>query len=76
MNNSQNFHNIKDTNPDRKTGDKGQHFTRVKFDFPCWEGSDPLSWAAQAERYFHFYNTSDYMTVEIASIHLDGDAIQ
>ncbi|RRT59124.1 hypothetical protein B296_00006163 [Ensete ventricosum] len=48
----------------------------MKVDFPRWEEGDPIGWISCAERYFRFYRTIDATRVEIAAIHLEGDAIQ
>ncbi|RRT72511.1 hypothetical protein BHE74_00031381 [Ensete ventricosum] len=48
----------------------------MKVDFPRWEEGDPISWASRAELYFRFHRTTDASMVEIAAIHLEGDAIQ
>ncbi|RZS19464.1 hypothetical protein BHM03_00051862 [Ensete ventricosum] len=47
----------------------------MKVDFPRWEG-DPIGWISRAERYFRFYRTANATRLEIAAIHLEGDAIQ
>ena len=47
----------------------------MKVDFPRWEG-DPAGWISRAKRYFRYYRMSDDAMVEIAIIHLEGDAIQ
>ncbi|RRT42115.1 hypothetical protein B296_00011238 [Ensete ventricosum] len=47
---------------------------QMKVDFPRWEG-DPIEWISRAYRYFRFYRTADATRVEIATIHLEGDAI-
>ncbi|RZR88690.1 hypothetical protein BHM03_00016334 [Ensete ventricosum] len=47
----------------------------MKVDFPRWEG-DPIGWISRAERYFRFYRIVDATRLEIAAIHLKGDAIQ
>ncbi|RWV95795.1 hypothetical protein GW17_00041544 [Ensete ventricosum] len=47
----------------------------MKVDFPRKEG-DSIGWISRAERYFQFYRTADATRVEIAGIHLEGDAIQ
>ncbi|RZS11709.1 hypothetical protein BHM03_00043075 [Ensete ventricosum] len=49
---------------------------RMKFDFPRWEEGDPIRWISRVERYCRFYRTADATRVEIAAIHLEGDAIQ
>ncbi|RWW03514.1 hypothetical protein GW17_00033324 [Ensete ventricosum] len=48
----------------------------MKVDFLRWEEGDPIGWLSRAEHYFRFYRTADATRVEIAGIHLDGDAIQ
>ncbi|RWV78604.1 hypothetical protein GW17_00060399 [Ensete ventricosum] len=48
----------------------------MKVDFPRWEEADPIGWISSTERYFQFYRTGDATRVEIAAIHLKGDAIQ
>ncbi|RZR71849.1 hypothetical protein BHM03_00007908 [Ensete ventricosum] len=48
----------------------------MKVDFPRWEEGDPIGRILRAERYFRFYRTDDATRVEIAAIHLEGDAIQ
>ncbi|RWW02916.1 hypothetical protein BHE74_00043577 [Ensete ventricosum] len=48
----------------------------MKVDFPRWEEGDPIGWISRAERHFRFYRTADATRVEIAAIHLEGDAIQ
>ncbi|RWW68759.1 hypothetical protein BHE74_00023687 [Ensete ventricosum] len=48
----------------------------MKVDFPRWEEGDPIEWISRTEHYFRFYRTIDATWVEIATIHLEGDAIQ
>ncbi|RWW02960.1 hypothetical protein GW17_00033926 [Ensete ventricosum] len=50
--------------------------SRMKVDFPRWEEGDSIGWITRAERYFRFSQTVDATRVEIATIHLEGDAIQ
>ncbi|RRT37270.1 hypothetical protein B296_00008835 [Ensete ventricosum] len=50
--------------------------SHIKVDFPRWEEGDPIRWIARAERYFRFYRTVNATRVEIAAIHLEGDAIK
>ncbi|RRT32200.1 hypothetical protein B296_00044809 [Ensete ventricosum] len=47
----------------------------MNVDFPRWEEGDPIGRILRAERYFQFYRTVDATRVEIAAIHLEGDAI-
>ncbi|RRT79834.1 hypothetical protein B296_00024771 [Ensete ventricosum] len=47
----------------------------MKVDFPRWEEGDPIGWIVHVEWYFRFYRTVDATRVEIAAIHLKGDAI-
>ncbi|RRT31547.1 hypothetical protein B296_00047828 [Ensete ventricosum] len=48
----------------------------MKVDFPRWEEGDLIRWISRVERYFRFYQIADATQVEIAAIHLEGDAIQ
>ncbi|RWV80219.1 hypothetical protein GW17_00058549 [Ensete ventricosum] len=48
----------------------------MKVDFPRWEEAYPIGWISRAEHYFRFYRTADATQVEIAAIHLEGDAIK
>ncbi|RWW68937.1 hypothetical protein BHE74_00023502 [Ensete ventricosum] len=67
---------------DRRDDLKDGHITSdlnkpcIKVNFPRWEEGDPIGWILRAERYFRFYRTADATRVEIAVIHLEGDAIQ
>ncbi|KAG6477172.1 hypothetical protein ZIOFF_066424 [Zingiber officinale] len=38
--------------------------------------NDPIRWISRAEKYFRFHSTSNNAKVELASINLEGDAIQ
>ncbi|RWV83448.1 hypothetical protein GW17_00054937 [Ensete ventricosum] len=49
---------------------------RIKVEFPRWEEGNPIGWISRAERYFWFYRIVDATRVEIATINLEGDAIQ
>ncbi|KAK1412796.1 hypothetical protein QVD17_34309 [Tagetes erecta] len=46
-----------------------------KIDFPAFSGGDPRGWILKAEKYFRFYNTLDEEKVDVAAIHLEGDAL-
>ncbi|KAD5318245.1 hypothetical protein E3N88_18191 [Mikania micrantha] len=46
-----------------------------KIYFPSFNGGDPRGWILKAEKYFRFYNTLDEEKVDVAAIHLEGDAL-
>lgn len=46
-----------------------------KIDFPIFNGGDPRGWILKAEKYFKYYQIPDTEKVEIASMHLEGDAL-
>ncbi|RRT64020.1 hypothetical protein B296_00010059 [Ensete ventricosum] len=48
----------------------------MKVDFLRWEEGDPIGWISHTECCFRFYRTVDATRMEIAAIHLKGDAIQ
>ena len=67
-------------NRSRDTGkgpqDGDTYYPRIKIEFPRWEDGDPTSWISRAKFFFHFHRTPEESKVEVASIQLDGDAIQ
>ncbi|GJY62446.1 retrotransposon gag domain, retroviral aspartyl protease, partial [Tanacetum coccineum] len=46
-----------------------------KIEFPVFSGGDPRGWRSKAEKYFRFYNTLDEEKVDVAAMHLEGDAL-
>ena len=56
--------------------DGDTHYPRIRVEFPRWEDGDPTSWISRAENFFRFHRTPEESKVEVASIQLDGDAIQ
>ncbi|RZR82692.1 hypothetical protein BHM03_00009169 [Ensete ventricosum] len=48
----------------------------MRVNFPRWEEGDPIDWISCTERYFRYHKTPDASMVDIATIHLEGDAIQ
>jgi len=48
----------------------------MKMDFPRWDEDDPSGWVSRAERFFHYHRTPEASRVDIAFIHLEGEAIQ
>ncbi|PWA71311.1 hypothetical protein CTI12_AA281900 [Artemisia annua] len=46
-----------------------------KIDFPIFSSGDPHGWLLKAEKYFKYYQIPDEEKVEIASMHLEGDAL-
>nr|GEV33857.1 retrotransposon Gag domain, retroviral aspartyl protease [Tanacetum cinerariifolium] len=46
-----------------------------KIDFPNFSGGDHRIWLLKAEKYFRYYQIPDEEKVEIASMHLKGDAL-
>jgi hypothetical protein len=45
-------------------------------DFPRWDEDDPSGWVLRAEQFFLYHGTPEASKVDIASIHLEGEAIQ
>lgn len=48
----------------------------LKLHFPRFSGDDPIGWLYQASQYFDFQNVAPEEQVHLASIHLDGIALQ
>ncbi|KAD3641782.1 hypothetical protein E3N88_31006 [Mikania micrantha] len=46
-----------------------------KIEFPNYGGGDPRGWILKAEKYFKYYHIPEDEKVDIASMHLDGDAL-
>nr|GEV22882.1 retrotransposon Gag domain, retroviral aspartyl protease [Tanacetum cinerariifolium] len=46
-----------------------------KIDFSNFGGGDPRGWLLEAEKYFRYYQIPDEEKVEVASMHLEGDAL-
>ncbi|GKE47764.1 hypothetical protein Tco_1479022, partial [Tanacetum coccineum] len=46
-----------------------------KIKFPVFSGGDPRGWILKAKKYFLFYNTLDEEKVDVAAMHLEGDAL-
>nr|GEV15184.1 retrotransposon Gag domain, retroviral aspartyl protease [Tanacetum cinerariifolium] len=46
-----------------------------KIDFLIFSSRDPRGWLMKAEKYFRYYQIPDEEKVEIASMHLEGDAL-
>ncbi|GJW45796.1 hypothetical protein Tco_0077442, partial [Tanacetum coccineum] len=42
---------------------------------PTFEGGDPRGWILKAKKYFRYYHTPDEQKVEVASMYLEGDAL-
>ncbi|GJZ59741.1 retrotransposon gag domain, retroviral aspartyl protease [Tanacetum coccineum] len=47
----------------------------TKMEFPKFQGGDPRGWILKAEKYFRYYETLDESKVEIASMYIEGDAL-
>ncbi|KAK1441653.1 hypothetical protein QVD17_07716 [Tagetes erecta] len=53
-----------------------QHYRPYnKIEFPNFSGGDPRGWLLKAEKYFKYYQVPDDEKVEVASMHLEGDAL-
>ncbi|GJX59437.1 retrotransposon gag domain, retroviral aspartyl protease [Tanacetum coccineum] len=58
------------------SGQSQQHFRPYnKIEFPSFSGGDPRGWFLKAEKYFRYYHIPDEEKVEVASMHLEGDAL-
>nr|GEV66711.1 retrotransposon Gag domain, retroviral aspartyl protease [Tanacetum cinerariifolium] len=55
------------------TADHSRPFNKIEF--PVFSGGDPRGWILKAEKYFRFYNTLDEEKVNVAAMHLEGDAL-
>ncbi|RWW16984.1 hypothetical protein GW17_00019100 [Ensete ventricosum] len=68
--------------PDRKNPSKKEECAtelasiRMRVEFPQWEDGEPTDVLSRVERYFHYHRTPEASMVDIAAIHLKGEAIQ
>lgn len=46
-----------------------------KIDFPTFSNGDPRGWILKAEKYFRYYNVPEEERVDVAAMHLEGDAL-
>ncbi|GJV69676.1 ty3-gypsy retrotransposon protein [Tanacetum coccineum] len=46
-----------------------------KIDFLAYAGGDPRGWILKAEKYFRYYQIPDAEKVDVASMHLESDAL-
>ncbi|PWA84530.1 retrotransposon gag domain, Retroviral aspartyl protease [Artemisia annua] len=46
-----------------------------KIDFPTFSDGDPRGWILKAEKYFRYYNVLEEERVDVAAMHLEGDAL-
>ncbi|XP_035843990.1 uncharacterized protein LOC118490448 [Helianthus annuus] len=56
------------------SGDAAKQYHKLQF--PRFGGGDPTGWLYQASQYFEFQNVEPEEQVNLASIHLDGIALQ
>ncbi|KAK4276309.1 hypothetical protein QN277_019273 [Acacia crassicarpa] len=47
----------------------------AKIDFPKFEGGDPRGWLLKADKFFRYYNTPEDDKIDLASLYLEGDAL-
>ncbi|KAM0035237.1 putative retrotransposon gag domain, aspartic peptidase domain superfamily [Helianthus debilis subsp. tardiflorus] len=46
-----------------------------KIEFPKFSEGDPRGWTLKAEKYYRYYNIPEEEKVDVASMHLEGDAL-
>ncbi|GJY42112.1 transposon ty3-G gag-pol polyprotein [Tanacetum coccineum] len=56
------------------SGDKAKPY--LKLQFPRFSGGDPTGWLYQASQFFEFQSVAPEEHVDVASMHLDGIALQ
>ena len=49
--------------------------SHTKMEFPKYEGRDPRGWILKAEKYFQNYQTPNDCKGDVASMYLEGDAL-
>lgn len=48
----------------------------TRLEFPRFNGDGLYDWLYRCDKYFELYDTPDSMKIKIASIHLEGRALQ
>lgn len=48
----------------------------LRLEFPRYDGGEPSSWLYRAEQFFDYHQTPPPQQVQIASFHLQGEALQ
>ncbi|XP_054824059.1 uncharacterized protein LOC129322054 [Prosopis cineraria] len=61
---------------DEQENRRRTRFHRTKIEFPKFSGGDPRGWILKAEKYFKYYNTPEEEKVDVASLALEGDALE
>ncbi|GJS46567.1 retrotransposon gag domain, retroviral aspartyl protease [Tanacetum coccineum] len=62
-------------NHDESSWRPQHHRPFTKIDFSAYVGGDPRGWILKAEKFFRFYQIPDAEKVDVASMHLEGDAL-
>ncbi|KAK9068701.1 hypothetical protein SSX86_012816 [Deinandra increscens subsp. villosa] len=58
------------------SGSNHRHYRPYnKIDFPSFSDGDPRGWVLKAEKYFRYYNIPEDEKVDVAAMHLEGDAL-
>lgn len=47
----------------------------MKIEFPKFDSGDPRGWILKEEKYFRYYQTQDDLKVDLATMYLEGDAL-
>lgn len=75
--NREETHETQGGNQRHNNPNQGQYSTRIsKIDFPRFDGSRVKEWLYKCEQFFSLDNTPPESKVRLASIHLDGTALQ
>ncbi|KAL4580097.1 hypothetical protein LXL04_016275 [Taraxacum kok-saghyz] len=52
-----------------------RHHPHNKIAFPTFSDGDPRGWILKVEKYFRYYDILEDETVDVVSMHLEGDAL-
>jgi len=64
-----------DSKDDSESSRRGQRPPHAKIEFPKFSGGDPRGWVLKVEKYFRYYDIPEDDKVDIASVYLEGDAL-
>ncbi|VFQ80680.1 unnamed protein product, partial [Cuscuta campestris] len=64
-----------DSDEEYESSRRASRLPHAKLEFPKFTGGDPRGWVLKAEKYFRYYDVPEDDKVDVASMYLEGDAL-
>ncbi|VFQ72079.1 unnamed protein product [Cuscuta campestris] len=64
-----------DSDQEYESSRRASRLPHAKLEFPKFTGGDPRGWVLKAEKYFRYYDVPEDDKVDVASMYLEGDAL-